>query len=70
MKEPLDMVDEHIDTFIQTGRRRWDVGHFIFYRDPIYDIEGGSRAKGIELSSPEIGPHLHMIQILGSPMMI
>jgi hypothetical protein len=52
MKEPLDMVDEHIDTFIQIGRRRWDVGHFIFYRDPIYDIEVGSRAKGIELSSP------------------
>jgi hypothetical protein len=51
MKEPLDMVDEHIDTFIQTGRHRWDFGHFIFYRDPIYDIEGSSQAKGVELSS-------------------
>jgi hypothetical protein len=53
MKEPLDMVDEHIDTFIQTGRRRWDFGHLIFYRDPIYDIEGSSQAKGVELSSSE-----------------
>jgi hypothetical protein len=35
MKEPLDMVDEHIDTFIHTRRRRWDLGHLIFYRDPI-----------------------------------
>jgi hypothetical protein len=51
MKEPLDMVDEHIDTFIQTGRRRWDFGHLIFYRDPIYDIEGSPQEKGFELSS-------------------
>jgi hypothetical protein len=50
MKETLDMVDEHIDTFIQTGRRTWDFGRFIFYRDPIYDIEGSSQEKGVELS--------------------
>jgi hypothetical protein len=30
MKEPLDMVDEHIDTFIQTGRHKWDLVHLIF----------------------------------------
>jgi hypothetical protein len=53
MKEPLDMVDEHIDTFIQTGRRRWDFGCLIFYRDPIYDIEGSPQEKGFELSSSE-----------------
>jgi hypothetical protein len=52
MKEPLDMVDEHIDTFIQTGDR-WDFGHLIFYRDPIYDIEGSPQEKGFELSSSE-----------------
>jgi hypothetical protein len=46
-----DMVDLHIDDFIQVGRRRWDFGRFIFYRDPIYDIEGISQAKGFELSS-------------------
>jgi hypothetical protein len=51
MKEPLDMVDGHIDTFIQTGRCRWDFGHFIFYRDPIYNIEGSSHAKRVEFSS-------------------
>jgi hypothetical protein len=44
MKEPLDMVDEHIDTFIQPRRRGWDFVHFNFDRDPIYDIEGGSQA--------------------------
>jgi hypothetical protein len=32
---------------------RWDVGCFIFYRDPIYDIEGSSCAKGVGLSSSE-----------------
>jgi hypothetical protein len=53
MKEPLDLVDDHIDMFIQTGRRRWDFGCFIFYRDPIYDIEGSSQAKGVEVSSSE-----------------
>jgi hypothetical protein len=51
MKEPLDMVDEHIDTFIQTDRHRWDLGHLIFYRDPIYDIEGRPQEKGFALSS-------------------
>jgi hypothetical protein len=48
-----DMVDQHLDDFIQVGRRRWDVSCFIFYRDPIYDIEGGSHAKEVELSSSE-----------------
>jgi hypothetical protein len=53
VKEPLHMVDEHIDTFIQTGRRRWDFGCLIFDRDPIYDIEGTPQEKGFELSSSE-----------------
>jgi hypothetical protein len=52
MKEPLGMVDDNIDTFIQPRRHKWDVGHFIFDRDPIYEIEGDSHAKWIELSSP------------------
>jgi hypothetical protein len=30
IKEPLHMVDEHIYTFIQIGRRGWDLGCFIF----------------------------------------
>jgi hypothetical protein len=51
MKEPLDMVDEYIDNFIHIGRRRWDFGHFIFYRDPIYNIEGISQGKGVKFSS-------------------
>jgi hypothetical protein len=38
MKEILDMVDEHIDTFLQTGKCRWDFVRLIFYRDPIHDI--------------------------------
>jgi hypothetical protein len=51
MGDLSDMVDQHLDDFIQVGRRRWDVSCFIFYRIPIYDIEGGSHAKGVELSS-------------------
>jgi hypothetical protein len=51
MKEPLDMVDNHIDTFIQTGTHRWDFGCLIFYRDPIYDIEVNPQEKDFELSS-------------------
>jgi hypothetical protein len=53
VKEPLDMVDEHIDTFIQIDRRRWDFGCLIFDRDPIYYIEGNPQEKGFELSSSE-----------------
>jgi hypothetical protein len=53
VKEPLHKVDKHIHTFIQIGRRRWDFGHLIFYRDPIYDIEGTPQEKGFELSSSE-----------------
>jgi hypothetical protein len=33
MEQPLDIVDDHIDDFIQTGRCRWDLGCFIFYGD-------------------------------------
>jgi hypothetical protein len=44
-----DMVDQHNHVFIQVARCRWDVDCFIFYRDPIYDIEGSSCAKGVDL---------------------
>jgi hypothetical protein len=53
IKKTLDMLDELIDTFIQTGRRRWDFGHLIFYREPIYDIEGSPQEKGFEFSCSE-----------------
>jgi hypothetical protein len=45
MQQPPDIVDDHIDVFIQTGRCRWDLGYFIFYRYPIYEIEGTSQIK-------------------------
>jgi hypothetical protein len=50
MKVPFDMVDEPIDTFIQTGRHIWDLGCLKFDRDPIYDIEGSSQAEGVSFS--------------------
>jgi hypothetical protein len=53
MKVPFDMVDEPIDTFIQTGRHRWDLGCLKFDRDPIYDIEGSSQAEGVKSSSED-----------------
>jgi hypothetical protein len=56
MEQPSDIVDEHIDDFIQVGRRRWDVGCFIIDRDPIYDIEGSSQAEGVEMSFSEGWP--------------
>jgi hypothetical protein len=40
-----DIVDDHIDDFIQVGRHRWDVGCFIIDRDPIYDIKGSSQVE-------------------------
>jgi hypothetical protein len=53
VEDPSDVVDQHIDDFIHVGRRRWDVVCFIFYKDPIYDVEGSSQEKGFELSSSE-----------------
>jgi hypothetical protein len=44
------MVDEPIDTFIQIGRRRWDLSYLKFDRDPIYDIEGSSQVEGVSSS--------------------
>jgi hypothetical protein len=47
MKIPFDMVDEHIETSIQTGRCRWDLSCLKFYRDPIYDIKGSSQEEWV-----------------------
>jgi hypothetical protein len=51
IKETSDMVNGHIDAFIQIGRRVWDLGHFNFDGNPIYDIEGIPQENGFELSS-------------------
>jgi hypothetical protein len=67
VKDLSDLDDLHIDDFIQVGRRRWDVGCFIIDRDPIYDIEASSQAKGVEWSSSEDwSSYAHMIQLFGS----
>jgi len=39
------MVDHHIDDFINIGRHRWDVSYFIFYGDPIYDMQSSFQMK-------------------------
>jgi hypothetical protein len=49
MKEPLEVVDEHIDTFIHIGRHRCDMSCFIFYEDPVYDIEVHSQINDIRM---------------------
>jgi hypothetical protein len=53
VEDLYDVVDQHIDDFIHVGRCRWDVGYFIFNRDPIYDVEDDPQAKGVELSFSE-----------------
>jgi len=53
MKEPLDVVDEHIDTFIRIGRHRWDMGCLIFDGDPICDIEGTFKINNAEIFPSE-----------------
>jgi hypothetical protein len=69
MKEIVNMVDENIDTFIQTGRHTWDFGRFIFDRDPIYDIDGSSQRKGVDLSCLEDWSSLPIIFVC-IPMII
>jgi hypothetical protein len=45
MKETLDVVDQHVDTFIRIEKHIWDMGCFIFDGDPIYDIDGTFQVK-------------------------
>jgi hypothetical protein len=65
MEQPPDTVDDHIDDFIQIGRCKWDLGCFIFYGDPIYDIEGTSQIKDTKSISSEYfflqpdGPYMY-----------
>jgi hypothetical protein len=49
VRETLHMVDDHIDTFIETRIFRWDFGSLIFDRDPIYEIKGSPQENGFEL---------------------
>jgi hypothetical protein len=53
VEQSSNIVDDHIDDFMQVGRHRWDVGCFIIDKDPIYDNEGIPQAKWVELSSSE-----------------
>jgi hypothetical protein len=64
------MVDQHIDDFIQVGRRRWDVSCFIFYRIPFTTLRVVLVQKGLSCHLQRTGLHMHIIQILGNPMMI
>jgi hypothetical protein len=43
LKEPLDTIDQHIDTFIKIGKCGWDMGLFTFDKDPTYDVEGSPK---------------------------
>jgi hypothetical protein len=47
MKVPFDMVDEHIDTFIQTGRRRWDFGCLILIETPFMTLRVALKKRGL-----------------------
>jgi hypothetical protein len=45
LEEPLVTIDQHIDTFIQTGEHGWDMSLFTFDKDPTYDVEGSPQTK-------------------------
>jgi hypothetical protein len=45
LEEPLDTVDQHIDTFTQIGKCGWDMSLFTFDEDPTYDVEGIPQTK-------------------------
>jgi hypothetical protein len=45
LEEPLDIVGQHIDTFIQIGKCGWDMVLFTFDEDPTYDVEGSPQTK-------------------------
>jgi hypothetical protein len=44
-EEASDAVNRHIDTFIQIGKRGWDMSLFTFDEDPTYDIEGNTQTN-------------------------
>jgi hypothetical protein len=45
LKELSDTVDQYIDTFIQIGKRGWDMSLFTFDEDPTCDVEGSPQTK-------------------------
>jgi hypothetical protein len=53
VEQPSDIVENHIDDFIQVGRRGWDVVCFIIDKYPIYYVEGISQEEGVGMSSSE-----------------
>jgi hypothetical protein len=69
MKVLVDMVNEPIDTFIQTSRCRWDLSCLKFDRDLIYDIEVSSQEEGVS-SSEEWSSYIYdsHIWLLGDDM--
>jgi hypothetical protein len=70
VEQPLDIVDDHIDDFIQFGRRRWDVVFFIINREPIYDVKGISQAEGLKCHLQRTRLNTCMIQMSGNLVMI
>jgi hypothetical protein len=62
MKVPFDMVNEPIDTFIQIGRRGWDLSCLKFDKDPIYDIKGNYQAEGVS-SSKEWSSYVYVSDV-------
>jgi hypothetical protein len=45
LEEPLDTVDQCIDTFLRIGKRGCDMGLFTFDGDPTYNVEGSLQTK-------------------------
>jgi hypothetical protein len=45
MEDLSNIIGQHIDDFIHVGKCGWDMGSFVFYGDPIYDIEGNFQIR-------------------------
>jgi hypothetical protein len=69
MKVPFDMVDEHIDTFIQTGRRSGILIISFSIETPSTTLRVALKKRGLSCHPQRTTFHVYMIHMFGSLMM-
>jgi hypothetical protein len=70
VEQPSDIVDDHIDDFIQVGRHRWMWVASLLIEIPFMTLRVALRQRGLKCHLQRTGIHVCMIQIFSVLMMI
>jgi hypothetical protein len=69
VKEPLHTVDEHIDTFIQIGRCKWDFVISFLIETPFMTLRVPLKKRGLRCHLQKTIFHTYMVHMFRSLMM-